>query len=511
MSERKQSSWFYPKPTGDPGRDRNSGTVQFACFLLASAISAVAVLNGIARESPRQTLLLLFAVAGLVAATIINRAGRWEWAARIAILAVLFTAILLVFEAHDGFRSTAMLVFPLMLLLSVMLLDRASYLITAVIVLVAVAALGIAERHGLTRAIPRVRSATTYDSIFFVDLNLLVFAMIGSRIARDTQRNVFDLRTSIERLSAANLELRAIMDAAPAVVLVAHDAEGHHISGNRTAYTVLRQPPSSNLSMAAPASERPKNFRVLREGVEIPPRELPIRRAVLTEQPVRSELIEVRFEDGTSIDLLGNVEPLLDDNGRLQGAVAVLSDITARRQAEAALQESEERFRRVFEEGPLGLGLVGNDYRFVKVNSALCQMVGYDEAELVQMSFVDMTYPDDVQADVELAERLFKREIPFYRIQKRYVKKSGEIIWINLTASIILGPDGEPLYGIAMVEDVTEIKRTQEEALFRQKLETVGTLAGGIAHDFNNLLGAVQAQAELALANWTRVRYAKKS
>jgi signal transduction histidine kinase len=80
------------------------------------------------------------------------------------------------------------------------------------------------------------------------------------------------------------------------------------------------------------------------------------------------------------------------------------------------------------------------------------------------------------------------------------VKKSGEIIWINLTASSILGPDGEPLYGLAMVEDITEIKRTQEDMLFRQKLESVGTLAGGIAHDFNNLLGAVQAQAELALA-----------
>jgi PAS domain S-box-containing protein len=143
---------------------------------------------------------------------------------------------------------------------------------------------------------------------------------------------------------------------------------------------------------------------------------------------------------------------------------------------------------------------VGKDYRFVKVNNALCQMSGYDEAELIQLSFIDITHPDDVRADVELAEQLFKCEVPFYRMQKRYVKKTGEIIWINLTASIILGPDAEPLYGLAMVEDITELKRTQEEALFRQKLESVGTLAGGIAHDFNNLLGAVEAQAELALA-----------
>jgi PAS domain S-box-containing protein len=81
------------------------------------------------------------------------------------------------------------------------------------------------------------------------------------------------------------------------------------------------------------------------------------------------------------------------------------------------------------------MALVGRDFRFVKVNAALCQMVGYSEASLLQMSFAEITHPDDLRADVELAERLFRGEIPFYTLRKRYVKKNGEIIWINLTGS----------------------------------------------------------------------------
>jgi PAS domain S-box-containing protein len=205
------------------------------------------------------------------------------------------------------------------------------------------------------------------------------------------------------------------------------------------------------------------------------------------------------FKTGKPVWMIYNVFYIQDPAGQPVGLATVSRDITERKQAEAKLRESEERFRRVFEEGPLGVALEARNYRFLKVNSALCQMVGYPEEELLQKTSVDITHPDDVGGDIELSERLFRGEIPFYRLQKRYVKKTGEIMWVNLTVSLLRDREGDSLQRLTMIEDVTEAKRNQEEAILRQKLESLGTLAGGIAHDFNNLLGGVLAQAELAL------------
>jgi len=175
-------------------------------------------------------------------------------------------------------------------------------------------------------------------------------------------------------------------------------------------------------------------------------------------------------KDGTEFSVEISLAPLKTDDELLVSAS--IRDVTERKRADDALRESEERFRRVFEEGPLGLALVGKDYHFVKVNSALCQMVGYSEASLLQMSFADITHPDDLQPDVELAERLFSGEIPFFKLRKRYVKKNGEVIWIDLTASLIHNREGEPTTGLAMIEDITERKRA-EDALRKSQQQVV--------------------------------------
>ena len=167
-------------------------------------------------------------------------------------------------------------------------------------------------------------------------------------------------------------------------------------------------------------------------------------------------------------------ETLADMPHIAQHALREWEQLTGLKQAEAALRESEERFRKVFEEGPLGMALVGQDYRLVEVNPAFCLMLGYTEQELTAVAFPDITHPDDRNKDTALAEKLFRGDIPSYRIEKRYLKKNGEHIWANLTVSLIRDKDGVPRYGLGLVEDISD--RRQAETALRNSEEQYRSL-----------------------------------
>ncbi|HZD59775.1 MAG TPA: PAS domain S-box protein, partial [Anaerolineae bacterium] len=139
---------------------------------------------------------------------------------------------------------------------------------------------------------------------------------------------------------------------------------------------------------------------------------------------------------------------------------------------EEGFRESEERFRKVFEEGPIGMAITAMDFRFIRVNARLAQMLGYTEEELTKLTFPDITYPEDIDKDVGLATKLFNGEIPFFHMEKRYIKKNGEVFWVSLTASLIRDEEGNPLYGLGMIEDINERKRAEERLrLFSEAVE----------------------------------------
>jgi PAS domain S-box-containing protein len=163
------------------------------------------------------------------------------------------------------------------------------------------------------------------------------------------------------------------------------------------------------------------------------------------------------------------------------------SEQQARRQAEMVneqLRESEERFRLTLDEAPIGMALVALDKRFIRVNRALCEMVGYSTTELTGMIYPTITHPDDIHTDRELLGQLTRGEIPRYRLEKRYFHKGGRIVNIMLSRSLLRGRDGVPLYYITQMEDITEQKRAEEE--LRRAVAVRDQVLGIVAHDLRN-------------------------
>jgi PAS domain S-box-containing protein len=139
---------------------------------------------------------------------------------------------------------------------------------------------------------------------------------------------------------------------------------------------------------------------------------------------------------------------------------------------------NESIYQKIFNFAPIGIAYVGTDFTFLKVNPMLCQLLGYSEDELVGKSFVDITHPDDVDKDVHLADKLFHGQISSYQLEKRYLTKDQQIIWINLTGTLFRNPDGT-VNAIGLIENITKRKQAEEalrasEQRYRMLVEQAG-------------------------------------
>ena len=150
-------------------------------------------------------------------------------------------------------------------------------------------------------------------------------------------------------------------------------------------------------------------------------------------------------------------------DGETVGRVWSFRDVTDSKRTEKELRESEQRFRQVFNQGPLGIAVVDLDSRITTANRALCRFVGRRRTELVGSTFESFTYPGDVEKDAELAQRLFEGAITSYQTETRFVTNRGALVFGNVTASMIRGELGAPVYGLRIVEDITKRKRLERE------------------------------------------------
>jgi diguanylate cyclase (GGDEF)-like protein/PAS domain S-box-containing protein len=149
--------------------------------------------------------------------------------------------------------------------------------------------------------------------------------------------------------------------------------------------------------------------------------------------------------------------------------VAVSRDVSARRQAEEALRESEERFRATFQQAAVGLAHVALDGHWLRVNSKLCEIVGYTQEEMLNLRFQDVTYPEDLERNLDLQRLLLAGRIENYAMEKRFLRKDGSVGWTALTQSLVRTNTGEPKYFISVVEDISARKRTEASLLLAQR------------------------------------------
>ena len=193
----------------------------------------------------------------------------------------------------------------------------------------------------------------------------------------------------------------------------------------------------------------------------------------------------------------------------LQGAVkitALARDITARKHMESTLEESEKRFRVIYEKAPIGIAIINSESgRFIHCNKKYCDIVGYTEEEMLARSFMDITHPDDLQAHLDNTQLLLAGKISDFSMEKRYLTKEGHIAWVTLTVVPLWKEIAKGKVHLAIVEDITARKHAEKEknrleSQLQQalKMEAIGTLAGGIAHDFNNILSAILGYTEMA-------------
>ncbi|MGQ0521867.1 MAG: PAS domain S-box protein [Actinomycetota bacterium] len=148
---------------------------------------------------------------------------------------------------------------------------------------------------------------------------------------------------------------------------------------------------------------------------------------------------------------------------------AFVHDISERRQAEVALREAEERFRRAFDDAPIGMCLVDHEGRILRANQSYCEMLGYSEDALRGMTVGELTYPDDVEASQEPFGRVLAGGLASYRVEKRYVHADGHPVWAMLNVSAVRDDGGRIVHLIGQIEDISA-RRQAEEALTRQAL-----------------------------------------
>ena len=281
-------------------------------------------------------------------------------------------------------------------------------------------------------------------------------------------------------------ELRAVLDAVPAAVFISHDLAAGSMQTNRFAAETLRMATGRSVSKNAPEGERPPHPRAMRNGIEIPPEQLPVRVAAATGREIRDCEFDLVLDDGDVRKLFGNSSPLLDADGGCIGAVGAFIDVTERRRVEDALRESESLYRSLFTLAPSGVVVTDESGRIHEFNDQAHENLGYSRAEFGGLRIWNL---DADEAPEDVRRRSMEIiDAGSSEFDVRHRTKSGELRHVRCRSRVVhLGGARRIL---SVLQDVTDRKHA-EEALResdRRKTEFLGMLS----HELRNPLAPIR-------------------
>jgi len=212
-----------------------------------------------------------------------------------------------------------------------------------------------------------------------------------------------------------------------------------------------------------------------------------------------------KTKQGRYVHIEASANPILTEEGEINGFLAIQKDITEKKYVEKKLIENEHRFRQIFNEGPLGMAIVGFDMVFINVNQRLTEITGFSRDELVNLSVEEIPSPDDKAFDMQQIKSIAKGDIPFYNLKKRYYKKNRDVVWVSITITVIKDNSENPQYFLAMIEDITEQIISQENLRLSESRYRI--LASNIPNSFVMLFNS---EEKIILAEGPELRKINK-